>query len=83
MYYSYISTHFLSFPPMQVSEGVQDRTVSSVCAAQVYPAPTLCLLPLALPEPAAPQTHPQAGWNLQLQPRRILYQIRREHRHLP
>lgn len=60
----------------QISEGVQNRAVPSLRTAQVYTAPAFFLFLLALPEPAAPQTNPQTGRDLQLQPRRLLHQIR-------
>lgn len=48
-----------------------------VCAAQVHPAQAIYLFPLAFPKSASAQTAPQARRHLQLQPRRVLLQVRR------
>lgn len=48
-----------------------------VCAAQVHPAQAIYLFPLAFPKSASAQTAPQARRHLQLQPGRVLLQVRR------
>lgn len=54
-----------------------------VCAAQVRPAQAIYLFPLAFPKSASAQTAPQAGRHLQLQPGRVLLQVRRGQRRVP
>lgn len=77
------STLSCCIPLSQISEGVQNRAVPPVRAAQMHTTQAFFLLPLALPEPAAPQANPQTGRDLQLQPRCLLYQIWWGNRHLP
>lgn len=67
----------------QILEGVQDRAVPVVPPAQVYAAQTLYVLSLAFSQPATKATHTKKGRDFQLQPRRLLHQVRRDHRHLP
>lgn len=57
--------------------------MSTLCATQMHSAPALHLLPLALREPATSPVHPPSGRHLQLQPRRLLHQIRRGYGPLP
>lgn len=54
-----------------------------VCAAQVHPAQAIYLFPLAFPKSASAQTAPQARRHLQLQPGRVLLQVRRGQRRVP
>lgn len=68
---------------LQVPEGIPHGAVSTLCATQMHSAPALHLLPLALREPATSPVHPPSGRHLQLQPRRLLHQVRRGHRPLP
>lgn len=70
-------------PSLQVPEGVPHGAVPALRATQMHPAPALHLLPLALREPATPALHPPSGRHVQLQPRRLLHQVRRGHRPLP
>lgn len=77
----------LAHPPwglsLQVPEGIPHGAVPTLCATQMHSAPTLHLLPLALREPETSPVHPPSGRHLQLQPRRLLHQVRRGHRPLP
>lgn len=68
---------------LQVPEGVPHGAVPALRATQMHAAPALHLLPLALCEPATPPVHPPSGRHLQLQPRRLLHQVRRGHRPVP
>ena len=54
-----------------------------VCAAQVRPAQAIYLFPLAFPKSAPAQTASQAGRHVQLQPGRVLLQVRRGQRRVP
>lgn len=68
---------------LQVPEGVPHRAVPALRATQMHAASALHLLPLALREPAPPPLHPPSGRHVQLQPRRLLHQVRRGHGPLP
>lgn len=68
---------------LQVPEGVPHGAVPALRATQMHAAPALHLLPLALCEPATPPVHPSSGRHVQLQPRRLLHQVRRGHRPVP
>lgn len=67
----------------QILKGVQDRAVPVVPPAQVYAAQTVYVLSLAFSQPAAETTHPKKRRHVQLQPRRVLHEVRRDDRHLP
>ena len=67
---------------LQIPKGVSCGAVPAVPAAQVPAAPPLHLLQLALPEPAAEAAAPPPRRHLRLQRRRLLHQVRRDHRHL-
>lgn len=68
---------------LQVPEGIPHGAVPTLCATQMHSAPALHLLPLALREPATSPVHPPSGRHLQLQPRRLLHQVRRGYGPLP
>lgn len=70
-------------PGPQVPEGIPHRAVRALRAAQMLAAPALHLLPLALREPAPPPLRAPPRRHLQLQPRRLLHQVRRGHGALP
>lgn len=67
----------------QILEGVQDRAVPVVPSAQVHATPTLYVLQLAFSQPAAEETYSEERRHIQLQSRRVLHEVRRDHRHLP
>lgn len=81
--HSALPAHPTRGPSLQVPEGVPHRAVPALCATQMHPASALHLLPLALREPATTTLHPPSGRHVQLQPRRLLHQVRRGHRPLP
>ena len=69
--------------PFQVSQGVPSGTVSPVSPTQMPTAQAFHLFQLAFSEPAKAQANQTKGWNLQLQRRCLLSQVRRDHGPLP